>query len=184
VTLYDLAVVFLVALLAWRGFRVGLVAALLAWVAFGVGLVLAFRFDRVVGGWLAHVHAFAPTTWRIVAFIVILVVVEVAVGWLASRLSRVLAHIPVLGSLNRVGGVVAGAVLALVAVWLVTAALVLAPPSLVPFSSVVHHSETVHLMRTLTPRWQQSLRAYLDHFTTGRLSPGLRQRLRRLTSGG
>jgi hypothetical protein len=69
-------------------------------------------------------------------------------------------------------------------VWLVTAALLFAPTSLVPFSSAVHHSETVHLMRALTPRWERSLRAYLDDFTTGHLSPRLNQQLRLLTGGG
>jgi uncharacterized membrane protein required for colicin V production len=86
---YDVVVIALVALLAWRGLRVGLVGALLGWLAFGAGLVLAFRFDGVVGGWLAHLHALAPTTWRVLAFVSILVVVEIAAGWLA----RVAGHL-------------------------------------------------------------------------------------------
>jgi membrane protein required for colicin V production len=183
VTLYDLVVALFIALLVYRGFRAGLVASLLAWVACGLGLLLAFRFDGVVAGWFAHNHTFAPTTWRVLAFVVILIVVEIAAGWLATRLSRTLARIPILGGLNRLGGVLAGAVLALIAVWLVTAALLFAPPSLVPFSGAVHHSETVHLMRSLTPRWERSLRAYLDHFTAGRLSPRLQRELQQLTTG-
>jgi uncharacterized membrane protein required for colicin V production/uncharacterized membrane protein len=183
VTYYDLIVVVPVALLAYRGLRVGLVGALLAWLAFGVGLLLAFRFDGVVGGWLAHLHGLAATTWRILAFVAILGVVEIAAGWLARLLGRTLAHLPILGRLNRLGGVLLGALLALILVWLVTVALLFAPPSLVPFSSAVHHSETVHLMYALTPRWEQSLRAYLDNFTTGHLSPRLQQQLRQLTGG-
>jgi membrane protein required for colicin V production len=179
--LYDLVVIVLVVLLAWRGLRVGLVGALLAWVAFGVGLFLAFRFDGVVGGWLAHLHGFAATTWRVLAFVAILVIVEVAAGWLARMLGRTLAHLPILGRLNRLGGVLLGALLALVLVWLVTAALLFAPSSLVPLSNAVHHSETVHVMRAMTPRWERSLRAYLDNLTTGHMSPRLQQQLRQLT---
>lgn len=181
---YDVVVIALVALLAWRGLRVGLVGALLAWLAFGVGLVLAFRFDGAVGGWLDHLHGLAPTTWRIVAFVAILAIVEIVAGRLARLLGRTLAHLPVLGSLNRLGGVLLGAALGLLFVWLVTAALLFAPPSLLPFSSAVHHSATVHLMRALTPRSEQSLRAYLDNFTRGHLSPRLRQQLQQLTGGG
>jgi hypothetical protein len=38
VTVYDLVVVLVIVLLAYRGLRVGLVGALLVWVDFGVGL--------------------------------------------------------------------------------------------------------------------------------------------------
>ena len=165
-TFYDLVVVVLVALLAWRGFRAGLVGVLVAWLAFGVGLALAFRFDRTVGAWFARSHALAPATWRAVAFVVILVAVEVVAGWLARVLGRVLSRLPVVGGLNRAGGVVLGALLALIVVWFVTAALLSVPASLVPFSGVVRHSETARLMRNLTPRWQHDLRAYLDHVGT------------------
>jgi Colicin V production protein. len=168
VTYYDLIVVVLVALLAYRGFRICLVGTLLAWLAFGVGLLLAFRFDGFVGGWLAHIHALAPSSWRIVAFIAILGVVEIGAGWLARVLGRTLGHLPILGRLNRLGGVVLGALLALIPVWLVTAALLLVPHSLLSFSGTVSRSETAHLLRTLTPRW-------------GARPAGLRQPLHRRT---
>jgi len=167
-TFYDLVVVVLVILLAWRGFRAGLVGVLLAWLAFGVGLALAFRFDRTVGALFARSHALAPTTWRVVAFVVILVVVEIAAGWLARVLSRTLARVPVVGGLNRVGGVVLGALLALVVVWFVTAVLLSAPAALLPFAATVRHSETARLTRELTPHWQRGLRAYIDHVAAGR----------------
>ena len=103
-TLYDLVVALFIALLVYRGFRAGLVASLLAWVAFGVGLLLAFRFDGVVAGWFAHNHTFAPTTWRVLAFVVILIVVEIAAGWLATRLSGILARHPDPGQPEPPGG--------------------------------------------------------------------------------
>lgn len=166
-TAYDLGVIAVMALLAFRGFRVGLVATLLTWVALGVGLWLALRFDRVVGGWIARVHGFAPATQRVLAFVVIVVVVEIAAGWLAGRLSGALRHIPLLGGLDRLGGLVCGALLAAVTVWLVTAALVALPSPLPPFSSTVRRSETVHLMRSLTPRLQHELRTRLSHLGQG-----------------
>ena len=169
VTVYDIAVVAVVVLLAWRGFRVGLLSALLTWVALGVGLVLALRFDRVVGGWISHVHEFAPTTQRVLAFVAILVVVEIAVGWLAGRLSRLLSHIPVLGGANRLAGLLLGALLAVATVWLVTAALLALPSALPLLSNPVRHSETAHLLRSLTPRWQQEMRTRFERLRTGGL---------------
>ena len=165
-TAYDAGVVVVLALLAYRGFRVGLVASLLTWAALGVGLLLALRYDRVVGGWIVHVHPFAPTTQRVLAFLAIVVVVEIAAGWLAASLSGLLRHVPLLGGLNRFGGLVCGAVLAVATVWLVTAALVALPSPLPPFAGTVRHSETVRLMRSLTPHWQRDLRSRLAHLHT------------------
>ena len=100
----------------------------------------------------------------------ILVAVEIVARLLAGALSRLLAHIPVVGSLNRLGGVVLGALLAVVLVWLLTASLLLVPHSLLSFSGTVSRSKTTHLLRTLTPRWGQDLRAYANHFTAGHLA--------------
>lgn len=181
--LYDVVVIVLVALFAWRGLRAGLVGELAAWAALVAGLVLAFRFDERVGGWFAHLHAFDPEWRRILGFVAIVVVVEIAARLLAGTLSRLLAHIPVVGSLNRLGGLLLGALLAVVLVWFVTATLLLVPHSLVSVSGTVNHSETAHLLRSFTPRWGQELRAYADHFTAGRLSPSLTRELRQPDDG-
>ena len=181
--LYDVVVVVLVALFAWRGMRAGLVGELAAWVALVVGLALAFRFDGRVGGWFGHLHALDPEWRRILGFVAILVVVEIVARFAAGALSRLLAHTPLVGSLNRLGGLALGALLALVFVWLLTVTLLLVPHSLLSFSGTVSQSETAHLLRTLTPRWGQGLRAYANHFTAGHLSPGLTHELRQLTGG-
>jgi membrane protein required for colicin V production len=181
--LYDVIIIALIALLAYRGWRAGLVGELLAWIALALGLVLAFGFDGVVGNWLSHLHDFDTSTRRILAFVVILLIVVIAVRLLARLLSRIRTHIPIVAGVNRLGGLLLGALLALIPVWLVTAALLLAPHSLLSFVGTVNHSETAHLLRTLTPRWGQSLRAYANHFSAGHLSTRLQQQLRQLTNG-
>ena len=183
VNIYDVIVIAFIALLAYRGLRAGLIRALLAWVGFVAGLVLAFGFDGIVGNWLSHLHDFGAETRRILAFVVILLVVVVAVRLLASLLSRILAHIPIVAGLNRLGGLLLGALLALIPVWLVTAALLLAPHWLPSLAGTVNHSATAHLLRTLTPHWGQTLRAYANHFSAGHLSTRLQQQLRQLTNG-
>jgi S1-C subfamily serine protease/uncharacterized membrane protein required for colicin V production len=179
---YDLVVIIFTALLAWRGWRTGLVGGLLAWSGFVLGLFLALRFDGVVGDWLSHIHDVSPTTRRILALLAILLAVEIATGLLAGLLSRFLARIPLLGSLNRAGGVLLGALFALASIWVATAAFLLLPGTVLPFANSVRHSETAHLMRSLTPRWEQNLRVYIDRYdsdltsglhTLGSLAAGL-----------
>jgi membrane protein required for colicin V production len=183
-TWYDLIVVLVIALFALHGLRRGLVGELLGLASFLVGLYLAFRFDGVLGARLARlVTELSPTAARIVAFVVILVLVEVAAGFLTRSLDRVVARIPVVSALNQAGGVLVGVAIALLGVWLVTGALLLLPTTVVPFSGAVHRSATAHLLPNVTPRWPRELRAYVDDFTAGHVDPGLRRELRALSSG-
>ena len=181
---YDLIIVVVLALLAYLGFRRGLIGELVGLVAFVAALALAFRFDGRVGGELHHLAAgLSPTLCRIVAFLVIVVAVEIGAAFVARRLSGVIARVPLLGSVNRIGGLLVGLVLALLGVWLATSALLLAPASLVPYSATVHRSETARVLPSVTPRWGTELRAYVDNFTAGQLDRRLQHELRTLTQG-
>ena len=169
---YDLIVVLLLALLAFRGWRRGLVGELIGLGAFVAGLALAYRFERPLGGGLARlVPGLTPTEARLVAFVATIVVVSVAAGYLARLLGGFVAHIPLAGAVNRLGGLLLGTALALVAIWVVTSALLLVPSWLVPYSADVHHSTTAHLVTTVAPRWNRDLRAHLDSVTASRLDP-------------
>jgi len=181
---YDIVVLLVLAVLAWQGFRRGLVGELVGLLAFFVALGLAFRFDGPVGRFLHHLAGgLSPTAGRIIAFLLIVVLVDVAASILITRLNRLLSRIPVVGTVNRLGGLAVGLVFAVVAIWLVTSAFLLLPAALVPFSATVHHSTTAHVLRRVTPRWRQDLRAYVNHFTRGHLSPSLEKELRALTDG-
>ena len=179
--IYDLIVLVILVLLAVRGLRRGLVRELIGLVAFAVGLALAFRYDGALGA-LLHRHAgsLTPTEARIVAFLVIVVVVGVAARLAGGQLSGLIKRIPLVGTANRLGGLLVGLVLGCLAVWLVTGALLLVPYWLVPFSATVHHSRTAHLLAQVTPRWNADLHAYLDHFAAGRLDSSLQRELHRL----
>ena len=67
-------------------------------------------------------------------------------------------------------GLLLGAALAVVCVWLVTAAVVVLPTGLVPFSASVRHSETAHLLRSLGPGVDAELRAHLGQLGADRAS--------------
>lgn len=181
---YDLIIVVVLALLAFLGFRRGLIGELVGLAAFVAALALAFRFDGRVGATLHRAGGgLSPTTSRIVAFLVIVVAVEIGAALIARRLNGVIGRIPLLGTANRLGGVAVGLVLALVGVWLATSALLLLPATLVPYSATVHRSETARLLPNVTPRWDNEVRAYVDNFTAGRIDSRLQRELRALSQG-
>ncbi len=181
---YDLFIVLVLALLSFLGFRRGLIGELVGLVAFVAALALAFRFDGRVGSELHHLGGgLSPTLSRIIAFAAIVVAVEIGAAFVARHLSGVIARVPLLGSVNRLGGLAVGLVLALLGVWLATSALLLLPATLVPYSTTVHRSETARLLPSVTPRWDDELRAYVDNFTAGQLDRRLQRELRALTQG-
>jgi uncharacterized membrane protein required for colicin V production len=179
--IYDLVVLVILVLLGVRGLRRGLIGELVGLVAFAAALALAFRYDGALGALLhRHVGSLTPTEARIVAFLVIVVAVGVAARLAGGQLSGLIKRIPLVGTANRLGGLLVGLVLGCLAVWLVTGALLLVPYWLVPFSATVHHSRTAHFLAQVTPRWNADLHAYLDHFAVGHLDSSLQRELHRL----
>jgi uncharacterized membrane protein required for colicin V production len=168
-------------LLAVHGLRRGLVRELIGLIAFAVGLALAFRYDVALGALLhRHVGSLSPSEARVVAFLVILAGVVVGASLAGGLLSGLIGRIPLVGTANRLGGLLVGLLLGCLALWLVTAALLLVPYWLVPLSATVHHSRTAHLLAQATPRWNADLHDYLDHFAVGHLDTSLQRELHRL----
>jgi S1-C subfamily serine protease len=165
--LYDLVVVALIVLLVLRGLRAGFAGMLLAWLALAVGLVLAFRFDGAVAAWLTGFRALDPHTRRLVAFVVILMFAGLAGELLARSVGRVAARLPVLGRLNSLAGALLGALLAVLAVCVITALLLTLPHSLLPFSGAVHRSGTARLVRSLPTDWERNLRVGVQRYLPG-----------------
>jgi uncharacterized membrane protein required for colicin V production len=168
---YDLIVCLLIALLAYRGLRRGLIGELVGLAIFACGMLLALRLDAVIGRRLvATFPSLSATEGRVLAFFAVIVVVGFVLGALGRRFSRLVSRIPVVGGLNRLGGLLLGAALALVCVWLVTAAVVVLPAGLVPLSTSVRHSETAQLLRSLGPGVDAELRAHLGQLGADRAS--------------
>ena len=162
----------LLGLLAFRGARRGLVRELAGLAALGGAFLLAYRLDGPLGSWLVGaIHSLTAVEGRILAFLVILAVVSIVIDLAARLLTRAIKRIPVVGSLNRFGGLFAGALLGVVGIWLLTACLLLLPASLLPFSATVSHSGTAHLLHSVTPQWGQSLRVHLERLAVGHLTP-------------
>jgi uncharacterized membrane protein required for colicin V production len=157
----------LLVLLAWRGSRRGLIGELAGLAAFALGLLLAFRLDGRLGHWLGRVvPSLTATEARILAFVAVVLVVSLGVGLAAGLLGDAIRHVPLAGGVNRLGGLLAGAALALLGIWLITACLLLLPAAQLPFTASVHHSETARLLRSVPPQWSRSLRVELEHLGT------------------
>jgi S1-C subfamily serine protease len=173
-SLYDLVTIALAVLLVLHGRRAGAVGILLTTLGLALGLLLAVRFSATVAGWLAHVSVVPPGARDAVAFLIIFALTVLATSMLVAPLRRLSVGGGVLGRLNRVGGALLGAGLAVVAVCLVTAALLALPPRAVPFSASLYGSGSAPLARALVPGWEQTilplLRSYLPD-SVGRESP-------------
>ena len=160
--LYDLAMLGLLGLLAWSGFRRGFVREVAGLAAFALGFLLAFRLAGPLGRWLATVFpSLSPTTAHVVAFLAVVLLVGLAIDLAALFLTGAISLVPVVGGLNRVGGLVAGAALGVLVIWLLTTCLLLLPPTLLPFTSAVRRSETAQLVRGVPAAWSHGLRTSL-----------------------
>ncbi len=154
----------LLVLLAWRGARRGLVLELGGLFAFVLAFALAVRFTDVVGVWLHKAaSSLSVTEAQIVAFLVILLLAFAAVGVVTHLLSGVIRRVPLAAGANRLGGLLVGAALALLVIWLLTTALLCVPASLVPSLAGVQHSATAQLVRGLPAGWGRELRAQLPY---------------------
>ena len=160
--LYDLLMLGLLGLLTWSGYRRGLVREAAGLAAFAFGFMLAVRLTGPLGHWLVAVlPSLPPTSVHVIAFVAVVLLVGLAADAAARLLSGAISRVPVIGGLNRLGGLLAGAALAVLVIWLLTVCLLLLPPTLVPLRSDVRRSQTARLTRTMPRTWRRDLRAHL-----------------------
>lgn len=166
-TVYDLLVVALLVLAAWRGRRLGLIGGLVRLAGFVLGLRVAFRFEGLLGVWLAGSTGLTVTAARVAAFLFLLMLTALAVGLAALVLGGFLDRIEFVGSADRVGGALIGVSMALLALWLLTVLLLAMPASRLPAATAVRQSEAVHLVRAFSPAWSRALLADVEHLPVG-----------------
>jgi uncharacterized membrane protein required for colicin V production len=161
--LYDVLMIALLALLAVRGARRGLVRELAGLAAYAIGFLLAYRLDAPLGRRLNRaLPSLTPTEARVLAFLAVLVVTGVAIDLGARFVAGAIHRVPIVGGLDRLGGLLAGAALGVLLVWLVTTCLLLLPMSVVPSAAGVHRSGTAHLVHNLPAAWGRGLRDHLE----------------------
>lgn len=165
--LYDVIVVAVLVLLAFRGARRGLVRELAALAGLALGYLLAYRLDGSLGRRLeSAVPSLTPTEARALAFLAVVLVAAIAVDVAARFVTALIRHVPVVGGLNRLGGLLTGALLAFLCVWLLTTCLLLLPASLVPSMAGVRHSQTARLLHSVPMQWSGGLRDHLERLAS------------------
>jgi uncharacterized membrane protein required for colicin V production len=177
---YDLLVAIFLALHAWMGYRAGLVRRIIGLAGLVVGLALAFRFDAALARLVGSIHSLSPAGARAVAFFAILLLVWIATSVAGLLVGGVLARLPVLGTLNRLGGLTLGLVLGLLAVWLVTVAVVFLPASFASVARTVDRSFAARIVRSATPNGQHLISSYVGHFSAGHASQAVQKEMRLL----
>jgi membrane protein required for colicin V production len=116
----DIIIIVIMAIPTLIGLRIGIIKAVLSLAGLIIGVILAGRFYTALSGQLTFIPQ--ETLAKIVAFVIILGVVMIIAGVLASVLKWI-ASVVMLGWVNRLGGAIIGFVLgaifvgALLAVW-------------------------------------------------------------------
>lgn len=88
----DLIIVFLIVYLVWQGWRAGLIVGLLNLVTMVVSLIVATALYPQLGSFLSGLFAWGQNLSQVVAYFLILVVLEVVLSFIANRLYSRFAH--------------------------------------------------------------------------------------------
>lgn len=132
----DWLIVVVLALSAVDGLRRGLLLGVLDLLSAAVGLGVALVAERGVGDWLASViPAVSPALAHLAAFVLLVIVVQVAISATLGRLVMAVAGAVAdgpLGGVDRLLGLLPGLVRGVI-----TVALLLLPFALVPFAPLI-----------------------------------------------
>ena len=88
-----------------RGIRNGLFVELASLLSFLIGIYIAVKFSYIVGNMLGDSVASPSKTAKIIAFVLTLILVMVAIHFLAKVFSKIASFV-FLGWLNKLGGAV------------------------------------------------------------------------------
>ena len=88
-----------------RGIRNGLFVELASLLSFLIGIYVAVKFSYIVGNMLGYSVASPSKTAKIIAFVLTLILVMVAIHFLAKVFSKIASFV-FLGWLNKLGGAV------------------------------------------------------------------------------
>lgn len=128
ITWFDLVVLAIFLWAGWAGYANGLVIEVVGLVRLIVSIALAVAFGPAAGRYIQQFALFPAAVAVPIGIVLVLVVVQLLLGIVLSELIRpmigVLHHVPVIGLLDRLGGLVLSVLQSVVLVALVVAAVV------------------------------------------------------------
>ncbi len=110
-TLTDLVLVGIIIFFATLGLVLGLIQAIGALIGLAVGIWTALAFYVPVASWLEPMLIGNTTAAQILAFIALFLITSRLIAlafWVINKIFKLLALIPFLGSINRIGGFLLG----------------------------------------------------------------------------
>ena len=128
----DLLFAIILVLAIIKGYRRGLIVGVFSFIAIVIGLAAAIKLSAVVAAYIGSSVKVSNEWLPIISFILVFLIVVLLVRWIANLIQRSF-EIATLGWVNRLGGIVFYAAIAIVV-----------------FSVVIFYAEQVHLVRQQT----------------------------------
>ena len=131
--LINILVIAIMGFSIWGGYKNGLVSQVLSFCSFLIALFAGFLLGPVLAN---HIALFSDSTSsinaitsvflnEIVWFLIVTVIVKIIVDIIVN-LSSIISHIPLIGTVNKILGAVAGAVIGVV--WVLIISIILSTP--------------------------------------------------------
>jgi uncharacterized membrane protein required for colicin V production len=143
----DAAILLILALYGFAGYRRGFLAMVLDWLGLAAAVLLALWLAAPAGDWLTHRYALIPGLARLLAFVGLLLVARllwaIAVGLLWRRIPRALRRSPA----DRVAGILPGLLQGAIVAALVLIALAALPLPIVPHAEIAASPLAAPLLR-------------------------------------
>lgn len=182
----DWALVVILGITALSGMTRGLVRQALDFASLFVGLLLADMWAPKVSLWLNHTfnlgsslrtfltpifgnYDLEPIALAIISFLAVWGLVSVTFNLLGGTLETV-ARLPLLATVNRLGGGVLGALKGAVVVFIVASLLSFLPANS-NLGSTAQHSYLVTQVHSLSPTFYQHLQELMNRIVQSRLQP-------------
>lgn len=139
---FDIALILSAWGFVWGGFTTGLIQAIGGVIGLFVGATVASRTYEHFAGWVAPVFNGSPVMSKLFAFVLIFLLVTRLVGlvfWLVNKIFHLIAIIPGLKLVNKLGGAVFGFIEASLFLGITMQFLVRLPIA-TPFAQTIHDS--------------------------------------------
>lgn len=100
----DLFIIILIMYALWNGWHNGLLRELVSMLGFIGGLIIACLFYSTLGKYLTTSGSEVTIITSIIAFLIIWIIVPIAMGTIATLLTKALKHIHLLSTSNKFAG--------------------------------------------------------------------------------
>lgn len=165
----DLLIIIVVIMAMLRGWTRGFVGELSGAVALAAALITPWFYNGSMDGWIAGITRLGSGSAHVVGMFltgIITYAIVMAIAWVLDRI----AHLPLLGIGNAVGGAIVGLIKAAVFCWLVLYVALFFPLS-PDIRASLHSSPSVQLLTKIDPVVDTAMKKTLPWFARPFINP-------------